>query len=216
MTSSSSTMRRGAITPVSALILLLSFSVSGLCFWKAVPEAALPTAEVPSLSIPAEVEASASIVSQKAIQDVQVGDRACGSNPIEELDTSLGLDVEAATWKKLTLRAPKADGSHADVVLLRPDWWVRERAAAAGGMVFIAVPECGIDGNATVLSVSDCPPIAAGVGSVVTGTFRHSSASIIDVTVSGPSAPIGTTANHPFWGEDRQDFVRADSLLPGE
>ncbi len=28
--------------------------------------------------------------------------------------------------------------------------------------------------------------------------------------------PIGTTANHPFWSEDRQQFVRADELRRGE
>jgi hypothetical protein len=28
--------------------------------------------------------------------------------------------------------------------------------------------------------------------------------------------PIGSTGNHPFWSEDRQEFVRADKLQPGE
>ena len=80
----------------------------------------------------------------------------------------------------------------------------------------IAVPECGIDGRAEILAIEPCPPISSGPGHVVTGTFRHQSAAVVDVHVSGLAAPIGTTANHPFWSEDRQTFVRADALLPGE
>ena len=29
-------------------------------------------------------------------------------------------------------------------------------------------------------------------------------------------APIGVTANHPIWSEDRKDFISAGDLLPGE
>ncbi|MCA9038473.1 MAG: hypothetical protein KDA91_25280 [Planctomycetaceae bacterium] len=60
------------------------------------------------------------------------------------------------------------------------------------------------------------PEIADWPGQVVTGTFCHRAARTIDLTIAGESSPIGCTANHPFWSEDRQDFVRADSLQPGE
>jgi hypothetical protein len=72
------------------------------------------------------------------------------------------------------------------------------------------------NGQAEVRSIGPCPPIAGGTGRIVTGTFRHSAANIIDLHVDGLSEPIGTTANHPFWSIDRQSFVRADSLQPGE
>jgi hypothetical protein len=51
---------------------------------------------------------------------------------------------------------------------------------------------------------------------VVTGTFKHSSAKVIDLYVEGLVEPIGTTANHLFWSEDRAQFVRADELSLGE
>jgi hypothetical protein len=82
--------------------------------------------------------------------------------------------------------------------------------------VDIAVPECGIDVRAEILAIEPCPPIPPGPGRVVTGTFKHQSAAVVDVHVTGLAAPIGTTANHPFWSEDRQAFVRADELLPGD
>jgi predicted nucleotidyltransferase len=108
-------------------------------------------------------------------------------------------------------------------VLLRPEWWLEEQAELndkdtleVGDVVEISVPECGIDGAAEVLGLGRCPEILPGPGRVVTGTFKHSSANILDLYVEGLPAPIGTTANHPFWSEDRQAFVHADSLWEDE
>jgi hypothetical protein len=55
-----------------------------------------------------------------------------------------------------------------------------------------------------------------GEGRLVTGKFEHSSAEVIDLFVDGVSEPIGTTSNHPFWSQDRQDFVQAGVLRIGE
>ncbi len=51
---------------------------------------------------------------------------------------------------------------------------------------------------------------------MVTGTFRHASAHVLDLQIDGLPESIGATANHPFWSEDRQEFVRADELEIGE
>ena len=83
----------------------------------------------------------------------------------------------------------------------------------------IQVPECGISGWARVLSIGECPQMSPRPGprfQVVTGTFKHHSKKVIDVRIDGLAAPIGATPNHPFWSEDKQDFVRADQLQPGE
>ena len=77
------------------------------------------------------------------------------------------------------------------------------------------MPECGIDGDAEVLAIGPCPPVAPGRGSVVTGTFRHDNAAVIDLQVAGLDGTIrmiGTTPNHRFWSESRQRFIRADEL----
>ena len=39
---------------------------------------------------------------------------------------------------------------------------------------------------------------------------------MLNLFIAGEATPIGSTANHPFWSEDRQDFVQAGSLNPGE
>lgn len=85
-----------------------------------------------------------------------------------------------------------------------------------GGTVFISVPECGIDGHAQVLAIEPCPEILPGDGRVITGTFRHQVSASISLSIAGQQEPILCTGNHPFWSEDRQDFVRADSLKPNE
>jgi hypothetical protein len=152
------------------------------------------------------------------IADVEVGQALpWNENPEEEEDTSLGDMIDPPNWRKITLQAPKTDGSVADVELLRPVWWLEAHRAAVGKTVHISVPECGIDGDARVLSVVPCPEISNRDDMrIVTGKFVHRSTKTYDLHVEGLDEPIGTTGNHPFWSEDEQNFVRADSLQPGD
>ncbi len=150
------------------------------------------------------------------IEQIQVGARVLAESPTGEEDTAFGSEIISSDWRKLTLRAPKRDGTVAEVVLLRPLTWLNEQHGEVGGTVFISVPECGIDGNAEVLAIDSCPAIPSGAGRVVTGTFLHQARSTITLTIAGQSEPIECTGNHPFWSEDRQTFVRADSLHPNE
>lgn len=152
----------------------------------------------------------------KPIEEIRVGDRVLGENPTGEKDLSLGAEVDPATWLTLAMQAKKKDGSRCDIVLLRPRRWLEENEAKVGGTVPIMVPECGIEGRAEVLGISPCPPVGAGPGKVVTGTFRHSSAQILDLYADGQNEPIGTTGNHLFWSKDSGRFIRADSLRIGD
>ncbi len=150
------------------------------------------------------------------IEQIQVGDRVLAESPTRDEDTTFGSEIIPSDWRKLTLRAPKRDGTTAEVVLLRPLTWLNEQHGRVGGTVFISVPECGIDGNAEVLAIDPCPEILSGAGRVVTGTFLHQARSTITLKIARQSEPIECTGNHPFWSEDRQTFVRADSLQPNE
>ena len=153
----------------------------------------------------------------KNIEDIRVGDRVVAGNPTEELDLSLGLDEpDTSGWRKLVLRAPKTDGSWSDIELLRPTWWLERETRRVAGRVWITVPECGIDADAELLDVQPCAAIARGNGRVVTGTFAHCSAEVIDLRVEGLDEPIGTTANHRFWCENRNAFVPAGELRVGD
>jgi hypothetical protein len=151
----------------------------------------------------------------KRISEIRVGDRVLAENPSGEEDRALG-EVDPRTWRRVELRATKHNGGSADIVLLRPASWLQEREARAGGRLYIAVPECGIDDNAEVLGVGPCPAVKLGRGRVVTGTFKHSSAQVLDLRLEGQEAPVGTTAHHLFWSEDEEDFVPAEDLEPGE
>ncbi|WP_197440331.1 hypothetical protein [Polystyrenella longa] len=47
---------------------------------------------------------------------------------------------------------------------------------------------------------------------MITATYKHQNASIIDVKIASEPVALGSTPNHPFWSEDRQQFIRADEL----
>jgi hypothetical protein len=164
-------------------------------------------------------KASPSLISQaertvkhRPICEIKLGDRVPGENPIETPDERYGKTVDQATWRQVDLRCQKRDGTFAEVSLLRPLTWLNEHNAKVGGDLFISVPECGINGNATVLKILPCPVIQPGEGNVVIGTYRHHNAEVIDLKIGGLDRPIGTTANHRFWDEGKQSFERADSL----
>lgn len=76
----------------------------------------------------------------------------------------------------------------------------------------------GAKGAATVLAIEPCPPIQPGEGNVLTGRFRHESSgkNVVDLRIVGQTAPTGVTTNHPYWSVDRQAFVPAGELKPGE
>lgn len=74
----------------------------------------------------------------------------------------------------------------------------------------------GAVGGAEVLSVSSAPPIQSGKGNVVSGKFIHEATNCIDLHIEGHDNPIGCTDNHPFWSEDRQEFIPAGELNQGE
>ena len=68
----------------------------------------------------------------------------------------------------------------------------------------------------TVVSIDECPAEIEGEGRLVTGRFEHSSAEVLNLYVEGERNPIGTTASHPFWSQDRQAFVSAELLRTTE
>ncbi len=173
----------GGISIVGLIGVLATLLFSGSLLWMAAPKAkeVQKTLAVASSDVP---------LTHKRIQDIQPGQWVKADNPAEEDDTEFGYHVDPNTWMLLKLKAPKLDGTLADVSLLRPDYWLTQQAATVGGTVYISVPECGIDGNAEVLSIEACPPIAANPSpgfQIVTGTFQHQAAKILDIGVEGES-----------------------------
>jgi len=91
--------------------------------------------------------------------------------------------------------------------------------ALLGKELALDLPGIGASGPATVTAVLPCPEIAPAESlghRVVTGTFHHSAAQVLDLQIRGEETSIGTTTTHPFWSEDRQAFVEAGQLQVGE
>jgi hypothetical protein len=87
-----------------------------------------------------------------------------------------------------------------------------------GQAIHLNLPELGAQGLATVTAIDPCPPLDSPQAGrrLVTGTFRHAAANVIDVQVGNESVPFGCTDNHPFWSVDREQFVEAGQLRVGE
>ncbi len=91
-----------------------------------------------------------------------------------------------------------------------------ESPLVVGSTVEVDLPEHGISGLFTVTAILPCPTPNPGDGFLVTTKFIHENAEILDLRIEGSDEPIGTTASHPFWSEDRQQFVAAGDLQVGE
>ncbi|MCS7017372.1 MAG: Hint domain-containing protein [Gemmatales bacterium] len=93
--------------------------------------------------------------------------------------------------------------------------WIEDEFDPETNTIELDLPELGAEGTAKVLRIGPCPPIASGPGHVVTATFKHEPDGELLTVVVG-NDEIGCTANHPFWSEDRQEFVEAGQLRQGE
>ncbi|MFN9371898.1 MAG: polymorphic toxin-type HINT domain-containing protein [Planctomycetaceae bacterium] len=82
--------------------------------------------------------------------------------------------------------------------------------------IFLTLHELEAVGPAEIVEVGPCPELEPGEGRLVTGTFAHQSGEVFDITVVGLTEPIGCTGAHPFWSEDRHEFIPARALRPGE
>lgn len=165
---------------------------------------------------PAATTAPAKYVT-KPIRDIRVGERVLARNPeVTDAERTLAVEPDPATWRHIELEMPKPDGSLLHIDLLRPVEWLTTHNASVDDKIHLDLEEMGAKGAAHVLAINTCPMIATGPGNIVTGTFKHSSGNVVDLHIAGVSEPIGTTSNHPFWSEDRQEFVPAEELQVGE
>ncbi len=149
----------------------------------------------------------------KAIERIRVGDRVLGKNPLLSDFERIFSEPEPVTWRTVELRLIRPNGKRIEVTLLRDLTWLEAVGARVCGFVHLKMPEMGADGEAEVLRIGPCPPISRGSGNIVTGTFRSEpDDNLVNVWVEGLDEPIGCTSNHPFWSEDREDFVPAGKL----
>jgi hypothetical protein len=151
------------------------------------------------------------------IKKVQVGDRIAGSNPIRE--QAEGIEPDPAIWRKISLHMRKESGLSLWIDLLRPREWVENVGARPGATIFLDLFDMGAIGDAEVTDLGPCPPIKPGNGTVVTGKFIHqadANSNVIRLRVEGQKEPTSVTSNHPYWSEDRKEYVEVGRLRIGE
>jgi hypothetical protein len=151
-----------------------------------------------------------------AIDQIKLGRRVKAHNPLPEDADRHTPEPSPETHRAVSFRLAKADGDVVDFDLLCALDWLQEVGAEPGGRVYFDLEELGGAGWADVLAIRPCPEIRPGNGAVVTGLYRHTAQAVLDLHVDGDAEPLGVTANHPIWSEDRRDFVPAGELQIGE
>ena len=214
--------------------LLLGLAVSALLFVRAMPHSPLsgssqqakPAAAVTTTTSAQSVTASVGVpgghtktvylrrLITQPIETIRVGQRVLGINPnrdeVEEFE-----EPDPHTWRTIEVEQIKPSGKRLYATLLRPLEWIEEELDPETNTIELDLAELGAEGPARVLRIGPCPPIASGPGQVVTATFKHEpDGELVTVTIGADE--IGCTASHPFWSEDRQDFVEAGRLRQGE
>jgi hypothetical protein len=180
----------------------------GVCLWQVSG----------AVSISTRADATNQTISQPVLETVPIreirpGMRVLAENP--ELDEVPGAAIiDPDEWRLVHYRMTKPDGSLLDIDQL--EQVVLAETFAVGDTVPLRYEELGISGEGTIVSINRCPKISDGAGRVVTASFRHSVADVLDIHTQASDEPIGTTANHPFWSVDRRDWVQAGNLVIGE
>jgi hypothetical protein len=86
----------------------------------------------------------------------------------------------------------------------------------AGDTVRLRVLGMEIEGRARVIGVDPCLEIEDGPGKLVTGTIRSLHMDVRQVKLRGLDEPVGVTANHPLFSEEKGDFTAVKDLKAGE
>ncbi len=212
--------RRGWLwAAVAGLLVLLG---GGLLFRQA-SESSAPAPFTAVSASPASHSAPADATPKyatKQIRDFCGFEWVLARNPeVADEERSEFEEVDYRQWRWVELELTKPDGDLLKVGLGRPIAWLVVNDITPGATTWLDLPEMGAVGYATVVSVVPCPdpgPKPHPDCRLVTGVFRHSSTDCVNVHVAGLASPIGTTRNHRFWSEDRQAFVEAGDLHPGE
>ncbi len=153
----------------------------------------------------------------KNIEDIQLGQRLIGRNPLRH-ETSAPSDIDPANWRAIRLTMLQS-GVFYELAFLRSLEWLAEADATVGQHIELVLPEMGLLGPALVESIEPCPTIEPDDGTgrmIVSGTMKHLATNILELTIVGLDEPLGVTTTHPIWSEDRQAFVTAGRLIEGE
>jgi hypothetical protein len=170
----------------------------------------------PSQESAADGSVATATLQTVAIAMLPLGARVLAGNPRpEEMDDSFA-EPEQATWVTVSVRMTKRDGTVVRAEFLRPRGWVARHGIVAGAALPMAIAELEVEGDAVVTAIGPCPQIATGDGRVVTGRFLTREAGNLVRVALENGTEIRATDVHPVWSVDREEWVPAGELEPGE
>ncbi len=152
-----------------------------------------------------------------AIGDIQpAGYRVLADNPQTPGQAAGDFgEFDPKTWQVHRFLVDRPDGGWQRISLARPLAWIESVERNDMGQVWMEFEELGIGGWATLQATEPCPTDIVGEGRVVTGTFEHPG-EYLNLFIAGEATPIGSTAGHFFWSEDRQNFFQISTFRYGE
>jgi hypothetical protein len=152
----------------------------------------------------------------RRIDAIALGNRVIGENPEAWNVDTQWPEPEQASWVQITATSRRSDRAPCELQILRPRAWAEQYGLVAGATLPLNYPELKLTGSITVHAVEPAPPIDSGTGHVVIGRFvTREINNLVRVTLSGGTV-IESTDNHPIWSVDRQAFLAAEELQPGE
>jgi hypothetical protein len=110
---------------------------------------------------------------------------------------------------------PDEPGDVISIEALRPSEWLASTQAFAGAWVEVVFDELPFQGPAMVLEIAPAPTVADGSGCVVLMTVSHDNNAVVELYLDD-SEVLEPTFYHRFWSADREDWVPAGELVPGE
>jgi hypothetical protein len=157
-------------------------------------------------------------VTNRNIEDCELGQRALGKNPLrDQVETLPEPDPETSRAISLTMR--KESGHRLDIRLIRSLSWIESVGAIEGKSFYLNMEEMGAVGDAYVEAILPCPAIQKGDGNVITGIFAHEAdpgTRILSVTFSDEECIEGVTDNHSFWSVNHNNFVSIGDMKEGD
>lgn len=164
----------------------------------------------------AAFESSHSEPTPIAIEDVVLGTRTLGGNPIREDYDASFAEPDAEQWRSVHMSLERDDGVMVDIQLLRPVDWLEAVGLTEGAEFHVTLPHTHATGVARVFEVGPCPSIAEGEGNVVIGRFETRNAHDLVIVTLDDGTSITGTCIHPVWSLDRLEWVELGQLKEGE
>ena len=100
-----------------------------------------------------------------------------------------------------------------DLTMLRSLEWLNKHNARIGGSVYAGTD---LQGWAKIQNIEPCLSAEEMSEQKEFGEFKPWSGRVGDLKIASESEPIGVTPSHPFRSHDRNDWVAAGRLEPGE